>query len=270
MDKPKISVVMPNYNGWEYIEEAIDSILNQSFTDFEFIIIDDWSSDNSWEIIEIFSEKDSRIVAIKNKENLKICKTLNKGIKIARWEYIARMDSDDIAMPEWLMKVYSKIENNPWIGICWSNFFTINWEWITTWKKKFPHTDSHCRDSIWFRNPFGHNTVIFRKDVVIEMWWYDEKMVYAEDLDLWLRIGSKYRFYNIQEYLVKYRIFWWNSILKNQKLMIKNALKARKNALKIGYKITLKWRMFYTWTWCMQFLPSKFVLWIFNKLVKQW
>jgi glycosyltransferase involved in cell wall biosynthesis len=78
MNPPKVSVLMPNYNCEKYLPEAIESILSQSFTDFEFIIIDDGSTDKSWEIIQKYAEKDERIIAIKNKENLKICKTLNK------------------------------------------------------------------------------------------------------------------------------------------------------------------------------------------------
>ena len=90
--------------------------------------------------------------------------------------------------------------------------------------------------------------------------------MYAEDLELWIRYGQKYEFYNIQKNLVKYRIFGENSILKKQKQMIKNTLLARKKAKKLGYKMNLKARFYYFGTWCMQFFPSKFVLWLFNKL----
>ena len=90
--------------------------------------------------------------------------------------------------------------------------------------------------------------------------------MYAEDLELWIRYGQKYEFYNIQKNLVKYRIFGENSILKKQKQMIKNTLLARKKAKKLGYKMNLKARFYYFGTWCMQFLPPKFVLWLFNKL----
>ncbi len=90
--------------------------------------------------------------------------------------------------------------------------------------------------------------------------------MYAEDLELWIRYGQKYEFYNIQKNLVKYRIFGENSILKKQKQMIKNTLLARKKAKKLGYKMNLKAKFYYFGTWCMQFLPPKFVLWLFNKL----
>jgi len=265
---PKISVVMPNYNCEKYLPEAIESILNQTFTDFEFIIVDDGSTDKSWEIIQEYAKKDDRIIAIKNEKNLKICKTLNKWLELVRWKYIARMDSDDIAEKEWLDKVYNKIISNSELWLVGSNFIIIDKFWKKMWEKQFPETDKECKNAIWFRNPFAHNTIIFRKKCFEDFWWYDEKYLYAEDLELWIRFWQKYKFYNIQENLVRYRVFWWNSILKKQKLMIQNTLKARKKAVKLWYKMSLKWKIFYFWTWFMQFLPPRFVLWLFNKINK--
>ena len=263
---PKVSVLMPNYNAWKYISEAIQGILSQTFTDFEFIIIDDCSTDNSWEIIQEFAKKDERIVAMRNDENLKICKTLNKGLELAKWEYIARMDSDDVAMDIWLENVYQKISQNEKIGVCGSNFWIIDSNGKILKEKTFPETEKEAKNAIWLRNPFSHPSVIFRKSCYEEFGWYDDNFLYAEDLELWIRYGQKYEFYNIQKNLVKYRIFGENSILKKQKQMIKNTLLARKKAKKLGYKMNLKARFYYFGTWCMQFLPPKFVLWLFNKL----
>lgn len=263
-NNPKISVIMPNYNAEKYIQQAIESILNQTFSDFEFIIIDDCSTDKSWEIIQEYAKKDERIVALRNEKNLQICKTLNKWLESAKWEYIARMDSDDIAFDDWLKSVYEKISSDEKIGVCWANFCIIDGKWEKKWEKKFPETNQECKDAIWLRNPFAHNTVIFRKKCYEAFWGYDDDFVYAEDLELWIRFGQKYDFYNIQRPLVKYRVFGWNSILQKQKIMIKNTLKARKKAVKLGYTMNFKARFFYFWTWCMQFLPPKFVLWIFN------
>ena len=263
---PKVSVLMPNYNGEAYLSEAIESILGQTFTDFEFIIIDDGSSDESWDIIQKYAKKDNRIIAIKNEKNLKICKSLNKGLSLAKWEYIARMDSDDIAKENWMEQVYKKISTHSNIGVCGSNFDIINEKWEITGEKQFPHNNIDCKNAIWYRNPFAHNTVLIRKSALKEVWWYNHDFIYAEDLELWIRIGTKYDFYNVQENLVQYRIFGGNSILKKQKAMINSALKARKKAIKLWYKIPLKWRFYYFWTWCMQFLPPKFVLWLFNKI----
>jgi len=266
MNTPLVSVLMPNYNCEKYIWQAIESILGQTFTDFEFIIIDDGSTDKSWDIVQEYAKEDKRIIAIRNKENLKICKTLNKWLELAKWKYIARMDSDDIAKNEWLGKVYNYISQNPDIWVCGSNFEIINDNWKIVWKKEFPENNNECKESIWYRNPFAHNSVIIRKEAIENVWWYDEDFVYAEDLELWIRVWKKYNFHNIQENLIQYRIFWDNSILSKQRMMIKNTLKARKKAIKLWYKIPLKWRFFYIWTWWMQFLPPKFVLWLFNKI----
>lgn len=266
MFMPKVSIIMPNYNAGNYLLESIESILNQTFSDFEFIIIDDCSTDRSWEIIQEYSKKDTRIIALKNEENLKICKTLNKWLEIARGEYIARMDSDDVAFPDRLEKVYNMISSDENLWVCWSNFFVIDGNWNKIWEKKFPHTDDQCRKSIWFRNPFAHNTVIFRKKCYDDFWGYNDDFVYAEDFELWLRFGQKYKFYNVQLPLVQYRVFWGNSILQKQKQMIRATLKARRSAFSFWYKFWFMAIIFYFWTWFMLLFPSRFVLWLFNKL----
>jgi glycosyltransferase involved in cell wall biosynthesis len=267
MSNPKVSVVMPNYNAGEFLFESIESILSQTFSDFEFIIIDDGSTDNSWEIIQEFATKDSRIVPLRNEKNLRICETLNRGIKIARGEYIARMDSDDIAMPEWISRVLEFLEKkeNKDVGVCGTNFFIVNKDGEKIGKKTFPKTDAQCKNAFWFRNPFGHNTVLIRKKCFDEFGYYNGDFIYAEDLELWMRFGQKYKLRNIQEMLVKYRVFGENSTLKNQKKMIESALKARKLAQKkYGYKMPFAGKIHYFATWLAQFFPPKFVFWVFN------
>ena len=117
---PKVSVLMPNYNAWKYISEAIQSILNQTFTDFEFIIIDDCSTDNSWEIIQEFAKKDSRIIALRNVKNLTVCRTANRALDMVCGEFIARLDSDDVALPERFSQQLDFLEKNPEY-ILWKN-----------------------------------------------------------------------------------------------------------------------------------------------------
>lgn len=266
-NNPKISVIMPNYNAEKFLTEAIESVLKQTFTDFEFIIIDDCSTDKSWEIIQNFAKKDKRIIAIRNEKNLKICKTLNKWLEIARWEYIARMDSDDISLPERFAKQLKFLEENKEIGIVGSDIVIIDEKWEKIQEKKYPKID--IKNEIWMRNPFCHPVTLIRKQCFDDFGGYDDEFVYAEDLELWVRFGQKYNFANIWEILLKYRIFGGNSSLQKQTLMIKNTLKVRKNALKLGYKMNIKARIFYAGTWCMQFLPPKFVLWLFNLIMKK-
>jgi len=160
------------------------------------------------------------------------------------------------------------MENNSDIWLCWCNFDFIDKDWNITWEKKFPETDSECKESIWFKNPFWQSWTLIRRICFNKIWYFDDNFRNVEDLELYIRIWKYYNMYNIQEKLVQYRVFWENSILKQQKLMIKNTLKARKNALKLWYKIWAKWIIFYIWTWFMQFLPPKFVFWLFNKINK--
>ncbi len=272
MKSPKISVIMPNYNCWKYLGEAIESILNQSFSDLEFIIIDDWSTDDSWEIIQKYAKIDKRIKAYKNEQNMHIVYSRNRALQLAAWEYIAFLDSDDAAYPERLQIQldFMELPENSKIGICGTNFDIINTTSQKIWEKKFPRTHQECIESIWYRNPFGQNTVLIRKKCFDKVWFYNNNYKNAEDLDMWIRMWKYFKLYNIQQNLSKYRVFWGNSIIKQQKTMIKSALKARKNALRLWYKIPLKWRFYYWGTWCMQFLPPRFVLWLFNKITKVW
>ncbi len=263
---PKVSVLMPNYNCEKYLVEAIESILNQSFTDFEFIIVDDGSSDKSWEVIQEYAKKDKRIVAIQNPKNLWVQNTRNLLFKKAKWNFYALFDSDDISISTRLETQVKFLEENKEYVMCGTNFTFINNEWKGTINKFFPELDVDIRESFFYRNPFGQNTVLIRATWIEHIWWYDPSYEVTEDLDLRIRLWAKYKLYNIQENLVKYRVHWENSILRKQKLMIKNTLRARKNAMRLWYIIWLKWRIHYIWTWVMQYMPPRFVLWLFNKV----
>ena len=232
MNNPAISVIMTAYNTEKYIKEAIESILNQTFKDFEFIIVDDGSTDNTRLIIEEYAKKDRRIKILYNKKNLGIVKSLNKAIAIAKGKYIARMDSDDVSKLNRLEKQFVFMESNPKVGVCGTNFILINEKGKIIGWKSFPETNEKCKKAFFFRNPFGHYTVMIRKECFDIFGYYNNDFLYAEDLELWMRFGQKYKLYNLQKYLVYYRVHAINSIFKNQKQMIKATLKARKIALK--------------------------------------
>ena len=122
--QPKISVVMPAYNAENYIREAIDSILAQTFRDFEFLIIDDGSTDHTVEIIRSYS--DSRIRLYQNERNMGVAATLNRGLDLARGEYIARMDADDISLPERFAKQAAYMDAHPDVAVCGSNIILFS------------------------------------------------------------------------------------------------------------------------------------------------
>lgn len=199
MNLPLVSVVMSVYNAEKYLKEAIDSILNQTYKNFEFIIINDGSNDKSLQIIEQYLDK--RIVLINNDKNLKLVASLNKGLDLAKGKYIARMDADDISLPKRLEKQVDFMEHNLDVGIC------------GTWLQHFPigpldknrETPTYF-DVLRYPSPFGHPTVIMRKSVLDTFHLrYNPNFEYCEDYDLWSRAIRYTKFANLQEVLFKYR-----------------------------------------------------------------
>lgn len=209
---PLVSVVMPVYNGEKYLKEAIDSILNQTFTDFELLLINDASTDNSEKIINSYN--DSRIIYIKNEQNLGLIKTLNKGLDLAKGEFIARMDQDDISRPDRFAKQIALFESNPEIGVCgtWFTLFRENHEDNTI---QHPEYNDSIKIGLLTSCFIGHPTVMMRKKA-LENYRYDVNYQAAEDFELWTRLIRVTKFYNIQESLLKYRFHNSNiSVLEN-------------------------------------------------------
>jgi glycosyltransferase involved in cell wall biosynthesis len=195
-----LTVLMPVYNSERFLAAAIDSILNQTFTDFEFLIIDDCSTDNSVNIIKSYN--DSRIRFYQNEINLGISTTLNKGIKSATTELIARMDSDDISYPERLQKQYDFIQANPDGALysCWVRVIGQDNQFIRQDNFKSEYYYYH----LTFICSMYHPTVIFKKKAVQDMGMYS--VPYAEDFELFWQLSRKYKIYNVPEVLLDYRI----------------------------------------------------------------
>jgi len=202
MKNPKASVIMPVYNEEKYIKKAIESILNQTFKDFEFIIIDDGSTDRTKEILKKY--KDKRIKIITNRKNEFVSRALNKGIKKAKGEYIIRIDGDDIALPNRLEKQINFLETHPEISVLGSAIFEINKK---NSLKLMPvlTKDDQIKKGLGLRmfRIIYHPTVIIRKKVLIDIGMYNEKLQYTQDKDLWLRLAAKeYKFENLREPLL--------------------------------------------------------------------
>ncbi len=197
---PLISVIMPVHNGQQYLKEAIDSILNQTFSSFEFIIINDGSTDRSEEII--LSYCDERICYVKNDNNLKIIRTLNKGIDLAQSKYIARMDADDISLPNRLSKQVQFMETNPKIDICGSWVQTIG---VKKEVYKYPITHEEIKAFLLFETCFSHPATLIRYSFFNTL-RYDEKYNYAEDYHLWCQAIESKIFHNLPIVLLHYRV----------------------------------------------------------------
>ncbi len=203
---PKVSVIMPVYNNEKFLFHSINSILNQTFDDFEFIIIDDGSTDHSLEIINSF--KDKRIKIITNKNNLGISKSLNLGLEHSLGKYIARMDGDDVSVKNRLEQQIYFMERNKDISICGCNMYIINKEEYTVHKTNYCLIDSEIKTDIFFgKTPFAHPTIMCRSSFINDYnVRYNVKAFYAEDLDLYCRCCNIAKYANLDDELHYYRI----------------------------------------------------------------
>ena len=200
---PQVSIIMPVYNGEKYIKETIESILSQTFKDFEFIIIDDHSTDNSVNIISSF--KDPRIKLSVNEKNLGLSNTLNLAIENSKAKYIARMDHDDISLPNRIEEQFNFMEQNPEIGACgtYIKMFGFGEPRI----KKFPLKGSDIKAELLLHSPMAHPTVMFRKEVLKKYdLKYNSEYDGAEDYDLWERMNTVTIMANIPKILLNYRL----------------------------------------------------------------
>lgn len=205
MKKPKISVIMPVYNGELYLKEALASIFNQTFKNFELIVIDDGSTDKTLEILKKIADK--RLKILINKNNLGLSKALNKGVFAAKGEYIARCDVDDVNDKNRFKKQVDFLDQNPKYVLVGSNADAINTKSRKIGFLKMPETDKQIRRSIIIRNNILHPSVMLRMETLKEVGNYRELFnLGAEEYDLWFRLLKKGKAYNLQEPLIKRRL----------------------------------------------------------------
>ena len=226
---PKVSVIMGIYNGEKTMERAVNSIIEQTFTDWELIICDDCSTDNTYKIALDYAEKDSRIRVIQNEKNMRLAYSLNHCLSVARGEYIARMDDDDICLPERFKKQVKYLDEHPEMSVVGSSVIVFNETGdigIRGIGEEYP-----IRKTVNLSTPFAHPTVMMRKTVydVLEGYTVSPETFRAEDLDLWYRFRlKKFDGYVIQEPLLKY----YESI----EAIKKRSVKAAKGMVKINKK----------------------------------
>lgn len=200
--RPEISVLVAVYNGADFLKEAMDSILGQTFTDLEFILINDGSTDDTEAIISACTDK--RLRYFRNEQNLGLTRTLNYGIELARGRYIARMDADDVSLPERLEKQYHYLEAHPEIAFCCSKAYTIDETGKRTGAIERVTGPEHIKVQLMFGNRFIHSSAFIRAEI-LKTAKYDSEFPYAHDFDLFVRLTDKYAAENLDEYLVLYR-----------------------------------------------------------------
>jgi glycosyltransferase involved in cell wall biosynthesis len=202
---PLVSVIIPCFNAGKFLEEAVRSVMQQTYSNIEIIIVNDCSTDDSPAIIAQLQKEDVRIILFNNLENLGISKTLNKAIENSRGKYIARMDADDICFPGRIEKQVNFLEQNPDIAICGGNFIKIDEQGNKTGKVIFPTGNKILKAELLFYCPFAHPAMMLRKTVLETVGGYKD-LAPAEDYELWLRIAEKFNVENLSDYLIYYRV----------------------------------------------------------------
>ena len=200
---PRVSVVMSVYNGERHLAEAIDSILSQSMSDLELIVSDDGSIDGTSRILEEYGAKDERVRLVRNERNLGLTRSLNRGLSLAQGEYFARQDADDISLPERLAIQVRLLDANPHVGAIGTGFQRIDGGGTPLGQPTKVSADHEViRASLLMMNPLPHSSLMARRTLVRELGGYDEELPYAQDYDLWWRIGRVASLHAVPDALV--------------------------------------------------------------------
>ncbi len=223
-----VSVLMPAYNAEKTIAEAIESILSQTFQSFELIIADDCSTDATRDIIRSYERKDPRIKAIYNKMNLYIAGNRNILLKYAKGKYIAWQDADDISLPKRLEHQVAFLDTHAEVGIVGGYLQFFN-EKGNTSLRKYATNDEDLRKNIFKFSPVAQPGAMIRKKCLDEMGEYDLRFPPAEDLDMSFRIGTKYKFANLPEVVIKYRENYSSATFKRLRKIERSTLEIRNN-----------------------------------------
>lgn len=225
---PKVSVLMTVYNAERFLGEAIESVLGQTFSDFELLILDDCSRDSSWQIVQEYAQRDSRIRAIRNEKNLGGCENLNKGLRLIQSPYIARHDNDDWSFPDRLEKQVRFLDEHPEVGVVGGTIEIIDEMGKRLGYRRYALTDAAIRKKMFRYSPFAHPLVMVRKSV----WdgvggFYDPQFAPADDYDLWFRIGKAAQLANMADVLLKYRMVSGSITFRSTKKMELTTIRVR-------------------------------------------
>ncbi len=202
---PLVSVVMPVFNGERFLAEAIESILAQTFTDFEFIIVDDGSKDRSVEIAAAYAEHDNRIRAVKLERNLGIADARNHAIALSSSDFIAMMDCDDVCMPRRLEMQVDYLRDNPSIGVLGAGALAVNEELTPLFQFDLPAQHALIVLNVFIASFFIQPTIMMRRELLLSVAGYEPSRRTADDVELWTRLMWRTRFANLPEKLLLYR-----------------------------------------------------------------
>lgn len=207
-NEPLVSVIMATFNEpKQFIEESISSILNQTHRNLELLIADDSTSEETVKVIDDFASKDSRVIVIRKKERMGFVNALNEALKQAKGDFIARMDGDDISLPNRFEFQLDYLENHPKIDVVGGNIEVVNEDGFYISERNFPVSKSKIKCMFAFRSPFSHPTIMFKRSIVDRGIFYNPEYKRAEDIDFYLRLYCEnYIFGNLGQIVLKYRV----------------------------------------------------------------
>jgi glycosyltransferase involved in cell wall biosynthesis len=212
---------MSVYNGEKYLEQAIESILDQTFRDFEFIIINDGSTDETSQILQRKQRSDARI-NIYDQENRGLIASLNKGCRLAKGKYIARMDADDISVPDRFENQVNHLENHPETGVLGTWIKIIDQGGAPQFSWRYPTDPSLVKWTLLFRDCVAHPSVMMRRQALLSLNFYRPEALHVEDYDLWARATTRTQIANLPQFLYIYRAWEGNICSRFSKLQQKN------------------------------------------------
>ena len=202
-DGVEVSVYMIVHNGSRFIRAAVDSILAQSFPDFEFVVVDDGSTDETADILNSYRDGRLRVV---HQPHCGGPRASNRALAECKGDLIARIDADDIALPDRISRQVEFLRRNPDVGMVSSNYLHIDENEEPLWEVRLPESHSDLLRQLWLRNRILHSATMIRRSVVEAVGNYDEILRFAQDYDFWLRIASRFKLANLPQILAKKRL----------------------------------------------------------------
>lgn len=260
-----VSVIMPVYNAKHFIKPAVESILNQTYPEFEFIIVDDASTDSTSKILKDFKRKDKRITLIQNKTNLGVTKSLNEAVVKASGKYIIRTDGDDWSYPDRFELQVKLMEKNPQVVVSGSYVEVCNSKLKTKYIRKYHLSDTKIRKHIFRYSPFAHPATIW-KTSALKKERYNETLTTCQDYELYFRVGKIGKFMNLDKPLLKLRLHENSVSTVQNDLQWKNTVLIRLHAvLMLGYSMSTLDKLYsFLQEVCIALLPVKLRFILFN------
>ena len=229
---PQVTVLMPVYNGLAYLKPAIESVLSQTFTDFEFLIVDDASTDESVKCIRSYD--DPRIRLVINESNLGQAGSLNEGLQLALGTYIARLDQDDVCLPERLEKQTAFLDGRPDVAIVstWEHTIDSQGRKVKSWQSILRNYGDFLGTLLVAKCPVWHPSVMFRHQIIVGLGGYDRSFAPADDFDLWSKLAAaRYNAAFVPEFLVLQRIHNGRQSVKSETIQLQNTRRSHDNLI---------------------------------------